>query len=198
MGDLGFLKKVAVMGETLVSVQQERKRQMANAPHGPSFLAQLYVKQAAARDGTEEARMWEAAAVRAAPTRANKKPPTTEMEQIIADAPKTSAQVVGHHKVPVLPPEPPKAGPSSDLERMRAVFPRTTNCEAGHHHDFFRQQTREAREATAMVDKLSVAQVRGDAKMTAALKALRGRVNERAVHHSVTGVPKGIAMRAQR
>ena len=66
-GDLTTLNKMRKMGATLIEVQAERKRQAANAPSGPTALANMLATHAAKAD-TEalEAKMWAAAAVRPA------------------------------------------------------------------------------------------------------------------------------------
>ena len=191
MGDLGTLEKFAKHGATLVEVQRERERQRANAPVLPSKMAQVMINYHMSRDqGAIDAKLRKAAYDRAHPVQ--KKKPTTEMERIIAEDPKTSAQVIGHHRVPQLPPPPPPPPPKDELTKMRTVFPRTTNGETGFHYDFAREEKKEARKASDFINQLTPEQVQADPAMAKALATIRSRVLVQAQRSGADGIQQGV------
>ena len=122
--------------------------------------------------GAIDAKLRKAAYDRAHPMQ--KKKPTTEMERIIAEDPKTSAQVIGHHRVPQLPPPPPPPPPKDELTKMRTVFPRTTNGETGFHYDFAREEKKEARKASDFINQLTPGT--GGSSDGEGLRTIRSRV----------------------
>lgn len=196
MGDLSTVYAFQKMGETIVAVQAERARQAATAPHGPSWFARKLAEQEASKDHAAiEQQMLAAAARRAFPIKYNKKPPSNEMEQLIADAPKSSAQVIGSHKVPKITAPPPPKGQVGELGAMRKVFPRSTAGEVGFHHPFEAQNKRDARAATELMDSLSVAAVRGDPAMQEALSTIKASVMTASRRFGHSGVPRGVQLR---
>ena len=196
MGDLATLQAFRRHGETIVELTKERERQRANAPILPAKLAEIMAKHHLGKDEAAlNVKLRKAAYDRAHPVQ--KKVPTNEMERIIAEEPKTSAQEVGHHRVPQLPPPPPPPPPANELERMRTVFPRTTAGEAGFHHAFTTSSTHEAKSADQLIGRLSAKQVQADPQMARALSTLRNHVLTAARRSGADGVPEGLHTRHQ-
>jgi len=197
--DSRFMKKTEVYGATLIEVAQERERQIKAAPHQPSVLSELITAHMATRDEAAiAAQMRESARLRANP-KLRRKVPTTEMELLVAGAPKTSAQVVGYHEVPhVAPlPETAKAAPS-ELEKMRRIFPRTECGVAGFHTNFAAQAATEATEMSTLIGGLSAAQVAADPKMASALAKIKRRTTDLGRMCGSDGVPRGVAYKSSR
>ena len=197
MDDISQLNKYTKLGNALVEIQAERERQIARAPPGPSNFAGIVTKHYQGKD--EEAVM---AQVRVnAIKRANpnpKKVPVTEMEKLIADAPKTSAQVIGTHKVPSdvwLDKGPPKK--LTQLQQMYKIYPQTTSAEAGFHYNFEQANTREAKDAAALMDTLSVKQVKHDPQLAAALTKIKSRAQYVGRMHDHSGAQRGVQTRKQ-
>lgn len=194
MGDLATLHAFRRHGETIVELSKEQQRQRANAPLLPSKLAEIMSKHHLGKDqAAEVAKLRKAAYDRAHPVQ--KKTPKTEMERIIQDEPKTSAQEVGHHRVPQLPPPPPPPPPANELERMRTIFPRTTAGETGFHHPFVKSDASEAQSAKTLVSQLSAQQVQADPHMAKALSTLRDHVLVAARRSGADGVAQGVYTR---
>ena len=188
---LAQVKKFERFGHTIHEVQQERARQRMSAPPLPTKLSEIMMNHHASQDKDAiERRLKEAAYKKVHPN--EKKAPRSEMERIIALDPKTSAQVIGHHRVPQLPPPPRPPPPVDELARMRTVFPRTTGGECGFHHDFAESDKREAKDAARLVAGLTAAQLKADPKMANALSSLRAHVLDAARKSGNDGVPTGI------
>ena len=179
------------MGKKIVELREERARQKANAPVLPSKLAAIMTNHHMAKDQVAiEAQLRKAAYHRAHPI--VHKEPTTEMERIIADDPKTSAQVIGSHRVPQLPPPPPSPPPLDELARMRTIFPMSTAAEVGFHHDFSKSNTKEAQKANQLIGGLTAAQLQADPKLANALSSLRTVVLDKAKRSGADGRPAGV------
>ena len=195
MTELGQLAKYKRLGDALVEIQAERERQKARAPPLPTMLATIMNTHYQNRD--EDAilqKVHAAAKVRAAPN--PKKVPVTELEKLVADAPKTSAQVIGTHKVPSsvwMDKGPPKK--LSQLEEMYKIFPRTTAGEAGFHHNFEQANAHDAKKASALMQTLSAKQVAADPQMAAALAKLKSHVVHVGRMHNSSGVQRGVQTR---
>ena len=184
--------KAAVYGNTIVEVQKERERQMQNAPRSPSMLQEIIASHMMQRDDEAiEARLRASAKLRANPA-SYRKVPVTEMEKLVADAPKSSAQVIGNHKVPTLTalPEKKKKNPT-ELDRMRSYYPGTESAAIGFHFDFATQSDTMAKEADALIGGLSLQQAK-DPKIAAALAAIQQRTMTLGKHAANNGVPRGV------
>jgi hypothetical protein len=193
----GQLNKYRVFGDTLVEIAAERQRQRAGAPMLPTMLATIMNDHYSQRDeAAVHAQILAAAKVRAMPN--PKKEPKTEMEVLVADAPKTSAQVIGTHKIPKVTHKPPPPPKQDELSKMRVVFPRTTGGECGFHHHFARADALEAKQATRMIGGLTAAQVAADPKLAAALTKLKAHVVDAGRMRSHSGVPRGVARLSER
>ena len=185
------LKKFEEMGVKIVELREERARQKANAPTLPSKLADIMTNHHMAKDQVAiEAKLRKAAYHRAHPV--VHKEPTTEMERIIADNPRTSAQVIGSHRVPQLPPAPPPPPPMDELARMRTIFPMNTAGEVGFHHNFSNSNATEASNASQLVGGLTATQLQADPKLAKALGSLRAVVLDKAKRSGADGVPQGV------
>ena len=190
--DMMFIKKAEVQGNTLVEIAREREAQMRNAPRQPSILQEIVTAHMLARDDEAiEKRLRAAALVRAKPN-SRQKPPSTEIEILVAGAPKTSAQVVGYHEVPKFTPLPVPPKKLDELGRMRTYYPQTQGGTYGFHHDFTNQSATMAKEATELVGALSIKQVKKDPEMAAALAAIKRRTLDLGRNHGSDGVARGV------
>lgn len=174
--DSKFLQKCEVYGATIVEVRKERERQMANAPPQPSLLQELVTQQYLQRDdAAQQKRLMEAAILRANPKSRQKKP-VTEAELLVAQAPKSSAQVIGHHKVMKVTPLPKAPAKTDELSKMRTYYPQSEGHAYGFHHQFSAQDASEAKKATSMMSALTAQQLKSDPAMAKALTTMKKRV----------------------
>ena len=204
MEDLGQLAKMTRHGDTLAELRLERARQIRHAPIAPAALAACIADHTEGRDPeANDAQLRAAAVARVArqrpPARGHeppnpRKPPTTEIEQLLADAPRSSAQVIGYHKVPQLAPPPPPGPPADELARMRAVFPRSTAGECGFHANFALARNKDASSMTVLADSLT-AKHAADPEVREALQTLRARVMKESIRSSGDGVLRGVQRR---
>ena len=109
--------------------------------------------------------------------------------------PKSSAQVIGSHKVPQLTKPPPPKRTDGELGRMRDIFPGATAGEVGFHHDFDGERRRDAAAASQLMSGLSLKQVRGDPQLAAALRTLQGSVLRESRRFGFDGAQKGVKQR---
>ena len=193
--DSKFIAKCELIGNTIVEVAAERERQKANAPRLPSMLQELVTKQYLERDDAAiEKRISEAARLRANPKLRQKKP-VTEAELLVAQAPKSSAQVIGHHKVFELKPVAPKPKKTDELSVMRTYYPQSEGHAYGFHHQFSVQDANEAASATEITGKLTVAQIKSDPKLAKALATMKERVVRLGSTMDSMGQTRGIKFR---
>jgi hypothetical protein len=174
--DSKFLTKAALYGATLVEVAAERERQIKAAPRQPSLLSEIVAGQMLGRDEEALKKQLRASAKLLAQPGSNRPPPVTEIEKLLAAAPKTEAQNYGYHKVPHVSAPPAPAPVRSD--DPRALFPRTEAGMCGFHHDFRKQRMSEVSEARGLVQGLTMQQVQGDKKLATALATIRRRSTE--------------------
>ena len=193
--DSRFMAKCELHGTTIIDIQQERERQKANAPVMPSLLQKIVTDHHMSKDfAAIEARLRASAAVRADPKSRQKKP-TTEIEKLVAAAPKSSAQVIGYHDVPTLVPPPPPPKPKDELQKMRSYYPITEGHEYGFHTNFSAADAKQVREADTLLASLKADQVKGDKQMADALRTIRQRALHMANNHSGNGQPKGLVLK---
>ena len=182
-------------GETLAELGKERMREAERREQAPGaeYAKLLAAQLSKSSDPAISQQMLASAAVKAKPNQ--RRAPTTELEQLVYDQPRTSAQVVGHHKVPqvTVPKPPPKK--LSELERMRTVFSSKTSGEVGFHHDFGVAKRRDAEAATALVGRLQAQQVATDPTLAAALAKLRTHVIVSSQKYDCQGSMRGLQTR---
>ena len=193
-----FVKKCEVYGNAIREVRAERERQLANAPVLPSAFSDIQTSHMVQRDETAIAEKCRANALMRLKPSSRRKPPTTEIEKLVAMAPKTSSQVVGFHEVPTFMTEPPKPPPPTDeLSKMRSYYPRSEGHAPGFHHDFSAQMAREAKEADALLSTLTAQQAQADPQLAKALKTIKARAVSIGGRYDNSGVPKGISTKAR-
>jgi hypothetical protein len=196
--DMTFVKKCEHYGNAIREVRLERERQLANAPYLPSAYSDIQTSHMLQRDDEAINAKCRANAVLRLKPSSRRKPPTTEIEKLVAMAPKTSSQVVGFHGVPDFLTEPPKPPPPTDeLSKMRSYYPRSEGHAPGFHHDFSAQMAREAKEADGMLSTLTAAQLKADPQLAKALKTIKQRAVSIGGRYDNSGVPKGIATKAR-
>jgi hypothetical protein len=174
--DKGQILKYMALGSSVMEVMEERQRQEALRERQPGApLAKLLANASGLQDPAVQTKMVAAAQARAFP---NRRPARklTEIEQLFADMPKTSAQVVGSHKVPIVSPAPSAPRRIDELARMRTVFPTAASGEVGFHHDFGRAKTTDAAGAYALIGSLNARRVAADPELTTALSKLKAHV----------------------
>ena len=190
------MKKYNAYGAAIIELGKEREKQeeirnlMPGAPLAKIMAAQMAKSVITPAD---EERMRMAATRRAHPNA--RPPPTNEMEQIIADEPKSSSQVIGHHKVPQLtvPKKPPKQ--LTEIEKMRNVFPGRESHMVGFHHNFGNARGADAADAQALIARLKSGQAAKDPELKAALVKLRQHVHTQSTMKDMMGVEFGIRRR---
>lgn len=193
--DSRFMAKCQMHGTTIMEIQAERERQKAGAPPMPSLLQQIVTDQHLAKDyGAIEQRMRAAAVMRADPKSRQKKP-TTEIEKLVAAAPKSSAQVIGYHDVPTLVPPPPPPKPKNELASMRSYYPVTEGHEYGFHMNFAADDSKQVREADALLASLRPEQVKADPQLANALRKIQGRAVQMGRNFGGNGQPKGLTFK---
>ena len=191
--DARYMTKMAMYGNTIKEVGIERERQTANAPPQPTMLSNIIMEHMVKRDNVGiEQRLRANAKIRAQP-QSRRKVPTTEIEKLVAMAPKSSAQEVGFHVVPEMTPVTPPAGPPRDeLARMRTYFPRSEAGAIGFHRDFEGINSKEAKDATAMLGGLTAAQIQADPQLAKALATIKQRTTQLGQRYGHDGVPRGV------
>lgn len=180
-------------GASIKEVADEREKQtkirdlMPGAPLAKLMTRQMVKNQ----DPALYDRMRDSAIARAHPN--THKEPSNEIERLVADEPKSSAQVIGHHKVPSVHIPPRKRTEElSEIERMRTVFPGRESGMVGFHHDFGLAKQREAAEAEKLVGRLTVQEVKKDAELVRALSLLKGHAISQSGMKDVMGNERGI------
>ncbi len=168
---LALMQKMEKYGSTLVEIQEERERVLARRRGDPAgALSEVLARQAEAQA-----------------TRRPRTPPRlrtkqyTEAQQLLAAQPQSSAQVIGYHKVPELPPVQKPKKELDELGRMRTIFPLATSQEVGFHHDFTVERDATLRSATrvgADLRGIEPRAARDDPEMVRALSKLRERVHQ--------------------
>jgi len=188
--------KYQAFGATLREVAEERERQAAVRERmpGAALAKMLTVQMSKNADTAVHDRIIAAAIRRANPN--ERAPPTTEIERLVAQEPKSSAQVIGHHRVPNLKPPPPKARQKiSEIERMRTVFPGRESGVVGFHHDFGEAKIRDAAEAQELLSRLKANHVQKDKELANALGLLQQHVKAQATYKDFNGIERGIVRR---
>ena len=184
--------KYQAYGATIVEVAKERERLFALREGMPgAALAEIVTKQYSKRTEEMIEGMRANAMYRAYP---NLRPePRTELEILVANQPKSSAQVIGNHKIPVVTEAPThRSRAQTEIEKMRSVLPCCESGTVGFHHKFDEARARDVHDAESLVSRLHVKQVASDEKLAAALRQLQSHVQGKARSHTVSGAQRGI------
>ena len=78
---------------------------------------------------------------------------------------------------------------------MRTYYPITEGHSYGFHHNFSAADASLARDADAMLAKLTPEQVKGDPQVAAALKAIQKRTLNLGKAYGGNGMPRGLSLK---
>lgn len=156
-------RNCAKMGQTISELKHERRIVAAAGDAVPAAaLAKILVRQS---------RKPRAPPVKAGP------PPRTEAQEILAQQPQTSAQVIGHHKAPDVPdPRSTSSRAPTELERTRKIFPNSSQREYGFHRQFAGDRISRIAGAENLARSIGATEVKQDPILADALASLRSRV----------------------
>jgi hypothetical protein len=105
-------------------------------------------------------------------------PELTELERLRKDGPQSSAQVIGHHKMPDPVPDDATANArrKDELEALRAIFPNSTTREVGFHRNFRDGRAADVRDAEGTLRGITADQLKADPALADAVAYMRSRV----------------------